>query len=62
MTKYKEAYFKLFSAICDGIESQEQLLSETALPESVKQLLQSQTEILKTAEQETEEILIRDGD
>lgn len=62
MEKYKDAYFKLFSAICDVIESQEQLLSDESLTASVKQLLQSQTEFLKSVQQETEEMLIRDDD
>lgn len=62
MQKYKEAYFRLFSAMCDAIELQEQLLSDEELTPSVKRLLQSQTEFLKSVQQETEEMLTEDTD
>lgn len=58
MIKYKECYFKLFSAVCDTIEMLEQLLTESTLPESQRQLLLIQIDTLKKVQQETEELLI----
>ncbi|MBQ8514283.1 MAG: hypothetical protein IJ496_02695 [Ruminococcus sp.] len=60
MTLYKNPYFTLFYAICDTIESLEELMQSENLPETARQTIQAEIDRLKASQQEAEELLIAD--
>ena len=60
MSGYKEAYYKLFTAISETSDLIENLLPEIEEENKAKKLLEVQVKNLKTIQQLTEEIIISD--
>ncbi len=58
MDDFKNAYFILFSAICDSIERTECLLQTDSTAETWHKAMAEQCEQLKFAQQRAEEILL----
>ncbi len=59
-SRYKKAYFKLFSAVCDTTELIENLLPQLNEETETAKLLSAQAAHLKAVQQQTEEIIISD--
>lgn len=55
---YKSAYFILFCATCDTIESIEKILSHSILPTATAKQLQEEIQILKQMQFKTEEFIL----